>query len=312
MKKSGFMEMSFGWLFALIVGAFIIFLAIFFVIKFMNSQGSEEGVKTSRNIEILLDPLESGSESARTTILDLGKTSKIKIKCEERGIFGEQKISTTPEAFDKDIGNAVVISSEDDYIFSLEDLEASSFYVFSKKLEIPFKVTDLTYIIPRDKEYCFISPPDKIKNETYFLNLKNVINVTSVAQCPAESERICFDSGVNSCDRRVDLRANRTTIKGDNDPIYFSGDALMYGSIFSDKETYECQAKRIMKRLSILSELYDQKKEFVKTKECNSQANLALLKDKADSYVDTQDLDDVFGVADQIKSQTEFAKCQLW
>ena len=85
-KNSGFLEMPFGWMFALLAGAVILFLAIFFVVKLTSTEGLEQGIVTSNQVGILLSPLEIGFESAKATlvqeivILPLIKTQMILIK----------------------------------------------------------------------------------------------------------------------------------------------------------------------------------------------------------------------------------------
>ncbi len=51
-------QISFAWLFAIIVGAFILFLAIYAAVKVINIGESATSAITGKEISILLNPLE--------------------------------------------------------------------------------------------------------------------------------------------------------------------------------------------------------------------------------------------------------------
>ena len=57
--------MSFTWLFAIIVGGFILFLAIYAVITIKPSQQLEQDVKLGKEIGNILNLLETGFESIK-------------------------------------------------------------------------------------------------------------------------------------------------------------------------------------------------------------------------------------------------------
>ena len=57
--KKGFLQISFAWLFAIIVGIFILFLAIYGVTKLINVGQYQIDSETAKNLGILLNPLET-------------------------------------------------------------------------------------------------------------------------------------------------------------------------------------------------------------------------------------------------------------
>ena len=65
-NSRGALQISFAWLFALIVGAFILFLAIFMVMKFAGTGDKVIDAETATQIGIILNPLETGFEAARS------------------------------------------------------------------------------------------------------------------------------------------------------------------------------------------------------------------------------------------------------
>lgn len=310
MKKKGFMEMSFSWLFALIVGAVVLFLAIYMATQLIKTQGTKQGAEISKDIGIVFDPLETGFEDSKTTILDIGIRSKITNICENYGNFGSQGIRTSQKIFGKEQGGDITITFENKYIFSQKIIEDSRFYIFSRKFDFPFKVADLIFMIPESHTYCLISPPQEIKNITYALNLSNIYNVTNANSCPDfVIERVCFGSGGN-CTIRVNTGA-KTVSKG-AELMKYGDESTMLAAIFSDKDIYECEMKRVIKRVESLAYIYNQKKSFVSSKNCNSRANLDSLVFGASSYESSDDLAGLYGAKNEIARSTNFAECQLW
>ena len=135
------------------------------------------------------------------------------------------------------------------------------------------------------------------------LSLKqaNLINTTP---CPTNSVKVCFEGG------NCEIRVYSDYVRKENQNLYFEGDALMYGAIFSDPDVYNCQTKRLMKRVSQLALLYDEKAQFIKSKNCNSNLNLVGLISSADSF--SGDFNSINYIVEDIKRKSEFANCKLW
>src|SRR3990167_565357 len=91
-SKNGFLEISFAWLFALIVGAVILFLAIYTTTKVVKTEQTTIDAETAKRIGILLNPLETEFETGKTTSIILPSETKIYNGCNNIGIFGRQLI----------------------------------------------------------------------------------------------------------------------------------------------------------------------------------------------------------------------------
>src|SRR3990167_8873867 len=100
MKKRG-LEFSFAWLFAIIVGAFILFLAIFASVKIIKTSETELDAKTGKEFGFLLNPLETGVESASSSSITMPVESRIKNGCSLQGNFGRQTIQLSQKSFNK-------------------------------------------------------------------------------------------------------------------------------------------------------------------------------------------------------------------
>lgn len=316
--KTGF-QISFAWLFAIIVGIFILFLAIFMVTRLINLGQYEISTETEKKIGVLLNPLEIRFETGKTTLLNLGRETRIYGECDDYSLFGRQIISISQESFGRWPEPAQGVSFKNKYIFSEKIAEGKNFYIFVKPFEFPFKVTDLIYLTSASDEYCFISPPTHIKDELETLNQGNIL----LNDCSDKSIRVCFNS--EDCDIEVDYSRNRVKkqqtelyFEGDSlIELYFEGDSLMYAAIFADKDIYECQLKRIMQRTSQLSLLYRDKANLVSRQGCFSNLNpeLSELSTLANNFETSDDFnknDYMINLVKDIQEENKDSICRLW
>ena len=91
--------------------------------------------------------------------------------------------------------------------------------------------------------------------------------------------------------------------------------ALMYAAIFSEKEVYECQLKRLMKRVDVLASLYKDKANFISNKGCSSNMNseLIALSGFLTSYQSSNNLDSVYDKIKVIDQKNNLnSGCKLW
>lgn len=302
-NKKGF-QISFAWLFAIIAGGFILFLAIYGVIKIMDTGGDITSAKTGKEIGVLLNPLETSFESGRTVLLTMPVETRIYNRYDTYGNFGAQIIQVSQKNFGKWSQTEIDVSFPNKYIFSDGVVEGKNFFIFSKPFKFPFKVADVIYLTSSKKNYCFIDAPERIEDELLDLNQKNLL----VEDCPEESIRVCFETV--GCD--VDVDDNRKEVEKNNQTMFFETDALMYAAIFSDKSIYERQVKRLMQRTNELLLLYDTKAVILSAQGCPLDVNLFVFKNIINNVLDSEDLMGAANAADDLKRENEDAECRLW
>ncbi len=302
--------MSFGWLFALVAGAIILFFAIYFTVRLIGTEKETVGAETGKEIGILLNPLETGFESAQTTSITIPAETRIHNSCDEVGDFGRQIIQLDQKNFGKWVETDVSVSFNNKYIFSIQEIEGKKFYIFSKPFIFPFKIADLVYMTSSNDIYCFINAPGDMEEELTSLNQSNLL----VENCPAGAIKVCFNG---NCEIDVDL-VSQTVNKGGED-MYFtdSGEnsrALMYAAIFSNPETYECQLKRLMTRIKELSLIYMDKEKLIGKKGCdnNLEGDLTELSNLADSLAGSEELEIIKIKVDDINEKNSGRVCVLW
>ncbi len=302
MGKKGYLEISFTWVFAIIIGVVILFLAIYFSSRVIDIGQTEIDAETGKEIGILLNPLETGFESGKTNLLTMPVETRIYNKCDTFGNFGMQIISVSQKSFNEWTNTNVETSFKNKYLFSDDYVEGKKFHLFSKPFNFPFKVADLIYITSSEDNYCFIDAPDRIENEISFLGQKNLF----LDNCSGNEIKVCFES--SNCE--INVRENY--VEKNEDRIYFSDDSLMYAAIFSDKELYECQLKRLMERVSELALLYNDKANFVSRVDCNSNLNLIGLSNSAESFDSSNDIIYLSKIAEELEEKNDVAECRLW
>jgi len=275
MKNKRGYEFSFAWIFAIIIGAFILFLAVYAATQIIGIKKFEEETKTGKKIGILLNPIATNLEQAKFATIIVPDETIIFNTC--RNItsnqpFGSQEISTSVRQ-----GNIKNTNEEagekssfhDRYLFSNSTVKGDKeFYVLSKPFKFPFKIADLMILWSDNEYYCFVDAPDQIKRDIKALDLKNIFNKSDISQCPpGTTKRVCFTSPYFNCDIKVNTNPTvRSVTHGDYPPVYYEVSfddtdpyALLYAAIFSEPGLYECQVRRLMSKASKLANLYEEK-----------------------------------------------------
>lgn len=306
-NKRGDLNISFGWLFAIIVGAVILFLAIYGATKVIKTGQQEGQAVSAKELGILLNPLETGFESAISTPLSLRVETRILNRCDTSGNFGKQGIQTSEFNFNRWSLPGVESNFENKYIFSNKIVEGKKFYIFSKPFEFPFKVSDLIYLTSENEKYCFDDSPEDIEEEILQLNQANL-----APDCTNKPDytKVCFKSATN-CD--INVNYNVKYVQKGQEKIYFEEDALMYAAIFSSQEIYSCQVERLMKRTKQLAEIYSEKELIVSQKNCNSDlsGDLNLLISSLENAKDYKIINNIADLVEDIKNKNEYSEC-LW
>lgn len=271
MNRKGF-QFSFSWLFAVIVGGVVIFLAIYGVTRLVDTGDFERNTIAGAELGILLHPIETNLESGKYNVVNFPEETRIYNSCRNIGNFGRQGISTSIKT---GIGNnfgerGVETSFFSKYIFSRSIEEGRELHVFSKPFEMPYKIGDLIFASAED--YCFVEATNEIEDEVEGLEMDFIELVDDVGACSVGSESVCFRT--NDCDVNVDFLTN--SVEKNGDVVYFVDD-LVYGAIFADVELYECQVDRLMKRAGELAQVYAAKSDFLSSKGCSSNLQSDLL-----------------------------------
>lgn len=311
MNKKAFIEISFAWLFGIIAGAVILFLAIFAATRIINLGQSATGAETQNQIAVLLNPLETSFESGQITSIGLPAETRIYNDCDDKnGIFGKQIISVSQLNIGKWSTPTNGKGFPNKYIFSNQTTEGKTFFLFSKPFSFPFKISDMIYMTSSSVNYCFADSPSDVSDELSRLNEKNILLVNDSSECPGNSITVCFPG--NNCD--VSVQYSQGVVTKNNAKMIFYGDALMYGAIFSDKNTYECQLKRLMERATQLSSLYTEKANTISQAGCSTDltSELSSFSSFSNIFANSSDINTLIPDVIDMQDKNDATTCKLW
>lgn len=298
--------MSFSWIFGLIIGGLILFGAIYGVMKFSNVAETRGSATSATELGTIFDSLESASEDASSIDISFATDTKIQNNCDPAGQYGYQGIEIERYLKGSWSNSALNVEWENKYVFSDTELTGKTFHAFTKPIYFPYKVANLIYLTSSDNKYCFIDTPLDIKKEIKEINQENFF----LSECPIDSIKVCFSSSAN-CDIKVNYNAGE--VQKDGEILNFNDDSLMYAAIFSDKENYECETSRIMKRTKLLSELYQDKSIFIINKcESTVSSDLNQFQSQLSEYKDSNNLASIAYTKDTLEAKNKYARCKLW
>lgn len=335
MNKRGY-EFSFVWIFAVIVGAFVIFLAVFTVYRIIDQERTRIDTVRGKEIGTLLTPAETNLEDSRLVSLIVPRAQPTRLfndcvppDSSAGNPFGTQKISALVKS---SIGGdwqqfpGVQSSFHNKYLFAKNDSEAEEeFFVLSKPFIFPFKVADVIVLWSDTQKYCFIDTNAELKDELARLRVqeKNVALEDSIDNCVFDSIKVCFDFDASECGVVVRVGQNEVNHKNLGS-VFFpeSTDvnnkyALLLAAIFSDPDKYECQMMRIGARATSLAETYIAKSNYLtSTSNCNSAP---LLPASLNNYITTAenigssvDLVQLKDEAEELKARNAPLNCRLF
>jgi len=316
MKNRKGLEFSFGWLFALIVGAAILFLAIYAAVKLISSERTVQETESAKQLEIILTPVETGYEEGKSVPPIVFPTeTRIYNNCSPAGNFGEQsiRISSNLNAGKDRQEEGLPVKSYNKYIFSPSMMQGKEIYAFSKPFEMPFKVANVLFIW--SDKYCFIQPPVEIEKEINSLGLKNINVTESINSCNKNAKKVCFTSDLDNCDVFVNPSQKLVRKKGKL-PVFYES-SLVYGAIFAEPDVYECQVKRLMKRTSELALLYNAKSEGIAARAdgCSSdlQGDLTSLASISGQTNKSEELRGIYFLGESLRNKNnKITTCKLW
>jgi len=310
-SKKGF-EMSFNWIFAIIAGVFILFIAIYATGKIIKGSEYQINTETAVKLDSLLDPIRPGLASGKSAQINFKKETRTYYACNEFGTFGKQTIAFSEKMFGGWGEKGLEIKSIK-YIFAEDVIEGKNLYLFSMPFEMPFKIDDLIFI--SGKNYCFNQVPNEIKSEIENLNLKNVY--LDDENCTGTE--VCFGS---QCEISVYGMCNDISCKSmydygkvfKDDRILYYDNKLLYAAIMSSPDIYECNIKRLMKKFSELADVYTKKINTISLKGCGSTLgpDLSIMITEARALKSSEDLYSLALKAEGLEKRNPVGACSLY
>lgn len=279
-------QAEFGWIFAIIVGALILFFAFYFIGSKMNETSVTKNLMTEHSLDILFNPFSYfgslGATSAKS--VTLSTVEKINFSCESEERFGydsilvwTKQVQAPRRVYDK-------------YLFSDKFLEGKNFQIISKSFNMPWRVADLVYFFPKDMKYCFLGLSDIEKefgDNGTAMNISNFYfpETGQRTDCPQDGTVVTI-CGNNNCDVGVfPDRVSKKDERGQRINLYYADDSQKYAAIFSDPEIYYCNLQRITQRLQYQIAVYSDKMRSLNANQCSISVNLDALNASAQEII---------------------------
>lgn len=307
-------EMGFNWLFAIIAGGFILFIAIFAAGRVITTGSSYGNTLTANNFVNIIETWEAGlATGLKPPELLFNTKTKLYFSCNEKDNlpFGMQRVSSSEVGMDKKYtGRGEAIAIKNKYIFTENQLEGKTFYPFSFGFYMPFKIADI--IVFSDRNYCFYDAPARFKEELTQLKMNNIVFPNKTSEC--DGVKVCFSSG-KECDISVSTQGKYVLKEGKK--LYYEGN-LLYAAIFSSPEIYNCNINRIVAKFNQLSSIYLEKIDVIEAKKCSSNVKNKLyqMKIMSDTFTSSGagNIRNLFGLSDEIDSINNQADtgCKLY
>jgi hypothetical protein len=312
MKKAQF---NFAWMFAIIVGGIILFLAIYGAMKSGETLQYQAETEIAKSISILTDPLQAGFAEGSFGKIIFRQETRINNICFDGG-FGKNDISVSAKS---EIGEPWSLgggatSIHNKYLFSSERSSGLDYYVFSKPFNFPYEISDLIFMT--SDNYCFMNAPEEIADEIVGMNIENI----EVDNCSLiDAINVCFGSGddcdviiYGSCNSNCDSVYDEGTVtKSDGDMKYVGN--LMYAAIFSDKLIYDCNVKRLMYRTGKIAEEFVAKAYLMDARGCNTNLRNDLsVWEGLTSNATSDDLIGLRSMSNNMEAKNSRELCGVW
>lgn len=330
MKKSAkkhkkAISMPFEWIFAMLIGGIIIFIAVYAAVKGFEGGIRDINTRVIARLESYLSPYETGLGSGQTGEIHFSASSTMYFdQCDENDYnsrpFGSQTISFTQKMFRQNQKQGEYIPLVSKYVFANETIEGKDFYIASLPFFMGYKVSDLILIY--SNKYCFVQAPNEIKEQVDDLQLKNIIFSDEIDNCTGI--KVCFDFDNKACKIKVypnddgnyeSGRVEAYSKKKELYEVHYMGN-LLYGAIFSYENLYECNVKRLMNKFRELGNVYLEKIKIIEIKGCSSNiaGKLASVMQGADELESSRALLELSSEIEDIQKINDAAQegCRLF
>ncbi len=313
MTKKG--QFNFVWIFAILAGGTILALAIWGAVQTGDTLRYKSDTEAGKSISILTDPLQAGFAEGSFGKISFQQETRLNNICFSGAGFGKNDISVASRSgVGQDwnlAGGATSVYNK--YIFSREKNEGFDYFVFSKPFDLPYKVSDLVFLM--SGKYCFLNAPDSVVEEVSGLGISNIV----FDNCSSSDERVCFGGGVE-CDSIVfgsgsgncDSIYDEGVVSKKNGELRYVG-SLMWGAIFSDKAIYDCNIERLMYRTANIAKILSAKADLMDARDCGTNLKVDLVTWASMTGNSTSDdLISLKSYSEELERKNDREVCGMW
>lgn len=244
LKQRKGLEMTFNWIFSIIIGAIILTFFVYFAVQNTDLFGN----LTANRVALELDNAFSGFQTTVVeTNLEFNKPIKLEFKCENIADDVRETILIN------DKGKSIL---RDKIVFAPTNIEDTKFLLFTSEWKVPYKVANFIFLTSPKEKYKFEYLPENFELPNFLglsENGKNVKFITDTNPCSIDSNKIIINYGKDEYDEYYGWICTPNS----SQPYGFYGKAMIYAAIFSDD--FDCLYDLMIKKLNLVSSLYKEK-----------------------------------------------------
>ena len=150
-------------------------------------------------------------------------------------------------------------------------------FVFSKPFNLPFRITDLIFAFDSSQKFCFVYDSGSrdvvadiisdvtgnlIEADQNFVSCEN-LNCCNQLENPKIVSFTSQRGDVNIIGKGSEDEFEYGEVRFGNQKSVFIGFPLIEAAVFSDYEIYDCNFRRLMGKVSDISDIYDKKAIFL-------------------------------------------------
>jgi hypothetical protein len=235
----------FNWIFVSIAGAIIL---IFFITFALQYKGLKDEQASYESLALVDDALNALKSSSYSTVKEINVPLTITFNCDSIEI---NKISQSTNKF----------------IFAPKEV-SNTFVTWSNPLILPYKVTNLYYIIGKTDKFYLVYDQNSAEYVNQLIQeaptvIQSHLKPISADKTPKDGKLIYFTSNAPAIQTQVTiLDGDIGTITLVKDKKYFFNKEMLYAAIFSDN--YHCQSQDLITYIKESSKVYLAKATILK------------------------------------------------
>ncbi|MEM4330777.1 MAG: hypothetical protein QW273_02090 [Candidatus Pacearchaeota archaeon] len=310
MNRKG--DLQFSWIFAILVGSAILFFIIYAAFKFGGVITFFSDTSLAKEITVFLEPMQAGITEGKKSSFISKREVLFENYCVDEGL-GYQMISVAMvRRIEENPSFGEQIKVTNKYVYTTKN-PSKEFFIFSVPITFAFKISDV--IIIGEGEYCVVNPNEETKTLLEIIG-KNI--KFGEENCTEDSIRICFDSFIG-CDiiirgkcfeENCESLYEIGNVEKNGESILYAGN-LLYPALFSDKEIYECNLKRIFYKGYLLSKVYLEKMKKEEISDFDMKDDLEYLKNRFLER-DISSLHQIYLLSKEIRDKEKSMFNRIW
>lgn len=317
LDKRGF-ALQFTWLFVLIAGAIILGFFFSLINNLMHGEEVQTDIKATQELDALIKINLASGDTQKIVLFD----KKIIFSADSGSTYSEYYVENSP----------YIAKYEYNAVFSPNELEGDEVIIQNVMFKAPFRTLPVVYVSNKDIEYVFVNTSTIINLVSSYLP-ENLTKASVSRGLMPDYPDNNYDHTVFILDdaaylnslrpnsfRNADKRLFAVVITPGQNTIYGYGNLTFYhytssndfvsdgsvpfldlttivgGVISHDKAIYECNLRKVLKRINLLTDLHTQRmrhyQDDISLFECKNlyQTAIAHLENMKESSIDGEKL----------------------